>query len=127
MARPPRKKRREIAPKKRLDDTGSDTMGDTKLVNAMESNPEFFKDPLLGKTIGKCTIEKFVGEGKTATVYLTVPEKRSGVGKVTVSVQERTMEYRAVADNEGIPTGSKVVVVGITNGDTLEVVPYSAT
>jgi serine/threonine protein kinase len=39
------------------------------MVNALESNPEFFKDPLTGKTLGKCLIEKLIGEGQTAIVY----------------------------------------------------------
>ncbi|MCZ6786927.1 MAG: serine/threonine-protein kinase [Planctomycetota bacterium] len=125
MARPPRKKRRAIAPKKRLDDTGSDTMGDTKLVNAMESNPEFFKDPLLGKTIGKCTIEKFVGEGKTATVYRAHYEPLNRTVAVKVLLPRMTkvpavlkvfqQEGRAVAalDHENV---LKIYDVGESGG-----------
>ena len=50
-------------------DEGTETSPDTRLVNAMESNPEFFKDPLIGQRVGKCKIEKYLGEGKTAVVY----------------------------------------------------------
>ncbi|MEE8106731.1 MAG: serine/threonine-protein kinase [Planctomycetota bacterium] len=80
--RRPRKKARKIAPapgkaapepakprSKPPVDEGTETTPDTRLVNAMESNPEFFKDPLIGQRVGKCKIEKYLGEGKTAIVY----------------------------------------------------------
>ncbi len=49
--------------------------------------------------------------GADATVTLTVPASRRGVGKVTVSVSGRLMEYHAVTD-DGTPLarGSSVVV-----------------
>ena len=51
--------------------------------------------------------------GQSATVYLTVPAERSGVGKVHVSVQERLIEVPAVTRHEAIPTGSAVLVVDV--------------
>jgi hypothetical protein len=51
--------------------------------------------------------------GQSATVYLTVPAERSGVGKVHVSVQERLIECPAITRHEAIPTGSPVLVVDI--------------
>ncbi|HPO16513.1 MAG TPA: hypothetical protein PLI09_23965 [Candidatus Hydrogenedentes bacterium] len=60
--------------------------------------------------------------GMTATVYLTIPAKRTGAGKVTVAVQNRSMEYEAFTDEEvSIPTGSDVIVTGIVNENTVEV------
>ena len=60
-------------PKPSDSSTGSDSAHesamDSKLENALESDPEFFKDPLIGKTIEKCTIQKFIGEGRTSMVY----------------------------------------------------------
>ena len=49
--------------------------------------------------------------GADATVTLTVPASRSGVGKVSVSVSGRLLEYHAVTD-DGAPLvrGSSVVV-----------------
>ncbi|MXY54737.1 MAG: hypothetical protein F4Y86_19730 [Gammaproteobacteria bacterium] len=49
--------------------------------------------------------------GADATVTLTVPASRRGVGKVTVAVSGRLMEYHAVTD-DGAPLarGSSVVV-----------------
>jgi hypothetical protein len=61
--------------------------------------------------------------GQSGTVYLTVPAGRAGAGKVTVCVQNRTMEYQAVTPDQELPTGAKVVVVGVVNGDTVEVLP----
>ena len=51
--------------------------------------------------------------GSNGSVYLTVPGNGEGVGKVTVSVQERSVEYAAVTSGETLSTGSRVVVTGI--------------
>ncbi len=60
--------------------------------------------------------------GKHGTVYLTVPPNRAGVGKVNVVVQEQMREFEALTDgDESIPTGSDIIVTGITGGDTLVV------
>jgi hypothetical protein len=61
--------------------------------------------------------------GLPASVYLRVPGKRSGTGKVTVKVQDRTMEYLAMTDGGALPTGVPVMVVGVIGPDTLEVAP----
>ena len=59
--------------------------------------------------------------GQHGTVYLRVPANRSGSGKIQLNLQNRTMEYLAVTDGPEVPTGAKVVVVGIVNSTTLEV------
>jgi hypothetical protein len=61
--------------------------------------------------------------GQSGTVYLTIPGQKGGAGKVTVCVQNRTMEYQAVTPDQELPTGAKVVVVAVVNGDTVEVRP----
>ena len=61
--------------------------------------------------------------GQPATVYLSVPGERQGVGKVTLRLQNRTVELQAITAREGIPTGSPVVVVDVAGPDTVEVVP----
>lgn len=68
---------------------------------------------------GTVRIERAVG--KTGTVYLRVPAKKSGVGKVTVSLQGRTMEYQAMTAHDELPTGNRIVVVDIIGRDTVEV------
>jgi len=73
---------------------------------------------------GNVQIERAVGQ--TATVYLSVPGKRKGAGKVTVKLQNRTMEYQAITSNaKELPTGAHVVVVGVASPDTLEVAEAS--
>jgi hypothetical protein len=61
--------------------------------------------------------------GQNGTVYLKVPGRKSGVGKVTLNLQNRTVEYQAVTNHDDLPTGAKVRVVGVISSDTLEVVP----
>ena len=63
--------------------------------------------------------------GRPATVYLRIPAKGSGTGKIQINLQNRTMEYEAVSCGEEIPTGAKVVVVDIVTSDTVEVQPVS--
>lgn len=60
--------------------------------------------------------------GRAGSVYLTIPAERRGQGKVNVLVQEQIREFEAVTDSETpIPTGAEVIIVAITNGDTLVV------
>jgi len=59
--------------------------------------------------------------GQTGTVYLTIPEKGSGV--VTVTVQGTSRSLDAVSQTgKSIPTGAVVRVVSITAGKILVVV-----
>ncbi len=63
--------------------------------------------------------------GSSAEVYLTVPAKRGGNGKVNVYVQERLVEFEAVTDNdEPIKTGTKVRVTGTVDEGTVVVEKY---
>jgi hypothetical protein len=65
--------------------------------------------------------------GKVGTVYVPVPGALGGVGKVTLAVQGRTVEYQAVTlEGSVLPTGAPVVVVGIRDDDTLEVLLLSS-
>ena len=58
--------------------------------------------------------------GRPATVYVPIPGKRSGVGKVMFRMQDRLVEYQAVTEeNDRLATGEKTVVVGIVNSDTV--------
>ncbi len=57
--------------------------------------------------------------GKDAEVYIPVPPKRTGKGKVMVAFQEQLVEAEAITDDsKKIPTGAAVRVVGKT-GSTL--------
>jgi len=60
--------------------------------------------------------------GLAATVYVPIPAKRGGAGKVTFRLQNRLVEYLAVTEEEErLKTGEKVVVAGIVNSDTVRV------
>lgn len=71
------------------------------------------------KADGTARIERAVGT--TGTVYLRVPGKKAGTGKVTLNLQNRTVEYQAITAHDEIPTGAKIVVVGVVSSDTVEV------
>jgi len=59
--------------------------------------------------------------GAVGTVYLTVPGNKAGAGKVTVVLQDRTMEYQAMTEYEELPTGTEVVITGLLGPGTVEV------
>ena len=60
--------------------------------------------------------------GLPGSVYLTIPAKRSGQGKVTVLVQEQWREFDAVTDGDTpLPTGGRVRVVGVLESGALVV------
>ncbi len=73
-------------------------------------------------------LTKFVEDGtmnaknainKEGLVYLTIPKRREGVGKVEVVVQGALRTLDAATDGEEIPTGSKVVVISIVGNQHL--------
>lgn len=53
--------------------------------------------------------------GKTAEVYLTIPENKSGKGKILINVKGSTRELEAMTEKEKINSGSMVRVVRIDN------------
>lgn len=71
------------------------------------------------KSDGTARVERAIG--KTGTVYLRIPGARAGQGKVTVNLQNRTVEYRAVTDRDELPTGASIVVTAVVDADTVEV------
>lgn len=70
---------------------------------------------------GTVRIDRAVGS--RGTVYLSIPGQREGAGKVHVSCHDRLLEYKAVTATEPLATGTKIVVVGVVSGDTVEVAP----
>ncbi len=63
--------------------------------------------------------------GKSAQVYLRIPARGAGKGKITVSIQGRTHEYNAQSASSEIATGADVRVVRLITPDTFEVEPLS--
>ena len=68
------------------------------------------------------TVHDYDTIGSTGNVYLSIPGHRKGKGKVTVVVQDRTMEYDALTGGESLPTGTPVLVVDAPALNVLEVV-----
>ncbi|MDX1962853.1 MAG: hypothetical protein SFX18_06855 [Pirellulales bacterium] len=68
---------------------------------------------------GTVHIQRAVGQ--PAIVYLTIPPKNSGLGKVQVVLQNRTMEYDAMTPHEKLPTGTRVLVTRVLGADRVEV------
>jgi hypothetical protein len=65
--------------------------------------------------------------GAAAVVYVPIPGKRAGAGKVTFRLQNRVVEYLAVTEDENrLATGENVVVVAIMNSDTVRVARTAA-
>ncbi len=54
---------------------------------------------------------------KTAEVYLTIPEKKSGQGKILVSVNGAFHELPAMTENEKIPSNTLVKIVKFENNN----------
>jgi hypothetical protein len=70
---------------------------------------------------GTARVERTVGQ--TGTVYLSIPAHKTGAGKITVVVQNRTMEYQALTAGDELLTGARVLVTAVISADTVEVNP----
>ena len=69
------------------------------------------------------TVEVRNAVGRIGKVYLRIPGSNDGVGKVTIDLQGRSMEFAAATDGEEIATGARVTVVAVEGDETLKVVP----
>lgn len=69
------------------------------------------------------TVDPRNAVGRTARVYLRIPEMNAGKGKITVAVQGRTVEFNAFTNGRAIPTNAEVRVVRQVTPDTFEVEP----
>jgi hypothetical protein len=60
--------------------------------------------------------------GKQATVYVPIPAEERGLGKIQLTMQNRTVEFQAVsAETAPLRTGETVEVIGVRNSDTVAV------
>ncbi len=75
------------------------------------------------KSEGTGQIEGTVGQ--TGSVYLSIPGKNAGTGKVTVRVQGRTMQYGAMTPDHDLPSGTPVLVVSVLTPGIVEVTKIS--
>ena len=62
---------------------------------------------------GNLQPEKLVG--KRATVYVSIPEKRSGRGKITLNAQGKFMELDAMTDGERLSVDDAVEILATEN------------
>lgn len=72
---------------------------------------------------GTLDIENAVGQ--TAAVHLLIPANAAAAGKVMVEIQGALREMDAISEEEEIPTGATVLVVGISEEQYLIVQPFS--
>jgi hypothetical protein len=65
--------------------------------------------------------------GKIATVHLSIPAGRSGLGKVTLELQGHFTELPArTSESSPIPSGTAVLVIDVSEDGVLDVSPASA-
>jgi len=62
--------------------------------------------------------------GQTGEVHLQIPARMSDTGKVMVEVQGALREMDAISEEEAIPTGQPILVVGVTDDGALIVQPF---
>ena len=77
------------------------------------------------KADGTVQIENAIGQ--TGTVYLRVPANRTGAGKITLNLQNRTVELEAFTAADELPTGTPIRVVAILSPNSVEVAHAHAT
>lgn len=63
--------------------------------------------------------------GRQATVYLRIPARQTGAGKIQINLQSRTVEYLATTLGDAIPSGAAVVVTKVLGSDTVQVQPVA--
>lgn len=63
---------------------------------------------------GNVKIESAVG--KSATVYIPIPENKSNTGKIQLSIQGRIDEMEAMTPGPALPFGATVVIKEIVDG-----------
>ncbi len=68
---------------------------------------------------GTVRIDRAVGQ--TGTVYVTIPARRGGAGKIQMNLQNRTMEFPALTASDELPPGATIKVVNVVGPDTVEV------
>jgi membrane protein implicated in regulation of membrane protease activity len=73
----------------------------------------------MGKLTETGTLNINSAIGKTATVYLYIPQKRQAAGKIQVKLQGYRTLDAMTDDEEVIPTGAIVEIVGVFNEDIL--------
>ncbi len=72
------------------------------------------------KLRGDGNIDNRNAVGSSGVVHLTIPASRGGIGKIHLMLQGAYVERDAVTDEENpLPTGSEVIVIGVSGQTTL--------
>jgi membrane protein implicated in regulation of membrane protease activity len=74
---------------------------------------------------GTARIDRAVGA--TGTVYLRIPGRNAGAGKIHLNLQNRTVECDALTPDGDLPAGARIVVTGIVGPDTVTVAQVAET
>jgi hypothetical protein len=59
--------------------------------------------------------------GTVGSVYLRIPGRNAGVGKIHLNLQDRTVEYSALTSDDELPAGARIVVINVVGPDTVTV------
>lgn len=81
---------------------------------------------LFGKLTESGTVDTYQALFTTGEVYLPIPERRKGSGKVLIRLGGSYREMEAVTEGNAIATGSKVKVVEILENSLLVVIPLDS-
>ncbi|WP_461207316.1 hypothetical protein [Clostridium sp. DL1XJH146] len=57
--------------------------------------------------------------GKSGSVYLTIPEREKGTGKIEITFQGKYQIVEAITKEESIKTGESIIVTGIKNNNLI--------
>jgi hypothetical protein len=63
--------------------------------------------------------------GASGSVYLRIPPAKSGIGKVLICQQGRTVEYEAITAGDELKVTTPITVVSIVSSTTIEVAPQA--
>ena len=74
---------------------------------------------------GTARIDRAVGA--IGTVYLRIPGRNAGAGKIHLNLQNRTVECDALTPDDDLPAGARIVVTGIVGPDTVTVAQVAET
>jgi hypothetical protein len=74
---------------------------------------------------GKVRLDQDVGA--TGTVYIPIPGQHQGIGKISLNLDAQMVELAARTPAESLPTGTKIVVTKVLQGELVEVMRAKST
>lgn len=80
---------------------------------------------LASKLTESATVDMGNALYQNGEVYLSIPERKSGQGKIHINIQGSLRELEAITEGEALPNGAKIRVVEILDDNLLLVEPVS--